>query len=117
MIDDKYVGAGGRTDLINYHDTTPQHLVKTNLGWDRDAWSTDIFLQFQSDTIGLRRFGPRRFFVPISSFATADARVAYRLSDNVTLAISGQNLLNGSQQQTSGPDVERQFFVTLSITG
>ena len=117
MIDDQYVGAGSRTDLINYHDTTPQHLVKTNIGWDRGEWSTDVFLQYQSETIGLRRFGPKRLFVPIGSFATVDARVAYRLSDAVTLSISGQNLLNGSQQQTSGPDVERQFFVTLSITG
>jgi len=117
IINDKYARAGSRTDLINYQDTTPQHVVKTNLGWDWSSWSADLFLQFQSDTVGLRRFGTLRIFVPIAAYSTVDARLAYRLSDSITLALSGQNLLVGTQQQTSGPDVERQFFVTLSYGG
>ncbi|MDR3526038.1 MAG: TonB-dependent receptor [Rhizomicrobium sp.] len=117
VINDKYTHGGSRTDLINYQDTTPQHVVKTNLGWDSEPWSADVFLQFQSDTQGLRRIGPFRIPVPIGSFATVDARLSYRLTDSITVALSGQNLLLGTQQQTSGPEVERQFFVSLSYGG
>lgn len=121
VIKDKYVHAGSRTDLVNYQDTTPQHVVKSNLGWDNGVWSVDLFLQYQSDSAGLRRFQPGegsgRILVPVGAFTTVDARLAYRLLDNVTLALSGQNLFNGVQQQTSGPDVERQVFITLSIGG
>ncbi len=117
VINDKYTHGGSRTDLINYQDTTPQHVVKTNLGWDMEAWSADVFLQFQSDTQGLRRIGPFPVPVPIGAYSTVDARLAYRLTDGITVALSGQNLLVGTQQQTSGPEVERQFFVTISYGG
>jgi len=40
--------------------------------------------------------------------------LAYRLSDHLVLSVSGQDLTNAQQQQTSGPDVERRLFATLS---
>jgi hypothetical protein len=45
-----------------------------------------------------------------------DGRVAYRLMDWATLSVSGQNLLQSPQKQTSGAAVERQVFATLSVT-
>jgi len=117
LINDKYVKAGGRTDLVNYEDTTPQHVVKADLGWDSQPWSADLFLNYQSDSAGLRHVGPGRILVPVGAYASVDARLGYRFNDHVMLSLSGQNLLEGSQQQTSGPAVERQFFVTLSVNG
>jgi iron complex outermembrane receptor protein len=115
-IDDNYGSSGsGRNDLISYKDTTPEHVVKAGLGWNMGDWEADLFLHYQSNTSGLRSMGQRRDLVPVGAYATADARLAYRLTDNVTLAVSGQNLIDSPQQQTSGPQVERQFFVTLTI--
>jgi iron complex outermembrane receptor protein len=113
-INDKYTKSA-RADLINYEDTTPQHVVKAGLGWDGYGWETDMFLNYQSNSAGLRRVWPQRVLVPIGAFVSFDARIAYKFSDYMTLAVSGQNLFQGAQQQTSGPEVQRQFFVTLSV--
>jgi iron complex outermembrane receptor protein len=115
MIDDDYVRGGGRSDLINYEDTTPKDLVKAGLGWSSGPWEANVFMQFQSESAGLRRVGPFRLLFPVHPFTTFDARLAYKIADHWTLAVSGRDLVNAEQQQTSGPDVQRQFFVTLSI--
>ena len=115
-INDSYGASGSdRNDLISYKDTTPAHVVNAGLGWDMGDWEADVFLHYQSDTSGLRSMGQKRVLVPVGAYATADARLAYRLTDAITLAISGQNLIDSPQPQTSGPQVERQFFVTLTI--
>lgn len=115
IINDNYSRGGGRTDLINYEDTTPQHVVKAGLGWHSGRWEANGFLLYQSDSAGLRRVGPFRQLVPIGAYTTVDARLGYRLTDRLTLAVSGRDFGNGQQQQTSGPDVQRQYFVTLSF--
>lgn len=55
--------------------------------------------------------------VPLSAFAAIDGRAAYRLNKGWTFAISGQNIAHARQQQTAGPDVERQImgFVSYSF--
>jgi hypothetical protein len=53
--------------------------------------------------------------VPVGAYAALDGRLAYRLADWATIAVSGKNLLQSTQRQTSGPDVERQVFATLSV--
>jgi iron complex outermembrane receptor protein len=115
IIDDNYAKGIVRTDLVNYEDTTPKHVLKAGLGYAAGRWQIDGHMQFQSDSAGLRRVGQSRLMVPIQPFSTMDARIAYRLTDQLTLAVSGQNLLNAQQQQTSGPEVERQIFATLSF--
>jgi iron complex outermembrane receptor protein len=115
IINDDYVRGLVRTDLVNYQDTTPQHVVKAGLGWSSGPWEANAFLHYQSESAGLRRVGLFRVLVPVQPFASVDARLGYRLTDRLTLAISGRDLFNAQQQQTSGPDVQRQFFVSLGF--
>jgi hypothetical protein len=44
-----------------------------------------------------------------------DARLGYRLSDRIDLALSGQGLTHAEQRQTAAPAVERRIFGTLQI--
>jgi hypothetical protein len=46
---------------------------------------------------------------------SVDGRVAYRLTDWVTIAVSGQNLLQSPQMQTTGLAVERQIIAAVSV--
>ncbi len=108
------VSASG-TDFIDYQRMTPKHLLKAGLGWASDRWEADAYLNWQSDTGGMVLAGLNTMPVPVGSFATADARIAYRLADWATLAVSGQNLLQDQQRQTSGPDVGRQIFLSLTL--
>ena len=60
-------------------------------------------------------FAPAGKFVRIPDYVSVDARIAYHVTDNLTLAFSGQNLLQSPQKQTSAPEVERRVFVTASV--
>ena len=113
--DDFLPFAVGGVDVADYEHTTPKHLIKGNLGWARGGWEVDTYLNYQSATFGLRNTaGIATGLVPVGAYVSLDARVAYRLTDWATLAVSGQNLLQSPQQQTSGPAVERRVFATLS---
>lgn len=107
--------AKGGADYVDCEHTTPKHLAKGSIGWSSGNWEVDTFLSYQSGVSGLRMTGLSTYLVPIGAYASLDGRLAYRLTDWATIAVSGQNLLQTSQQQTSGPFVERQVFATLTV--
>ncbi len=53
--------------------------------------------------------------MPIPAYVSMDARIAYRVNDNLTLALSGQNLLQSPQKQTSSAQVERSVNFTATV--
>ena len=115
LVDDDFLPiAEGGTDVVDYEHTTPKHLVKVGLGWTSDSWEADTYLDYQSSTFGLRTTGIATSLVPVGPYVSLDGRVAYRLTDWAMLAVSGQNLLQSPQRQTSGPAVERRVFATIS---
>lgn len=116
FVDDDFPpSAAGGVDNADYEHTTPKHLVKAGLGWARGGWQADTYLDYQPKTLGLRNTGTGTELVPVGAYVSLDGRIAYRLTDWATLAVSGQNLLQSPQQQTSGPAVERRVFATLSV--
>ena len=52
----------------------------------------------------------------IGAYASLAGRVAYTFDHGLTVALSGQNLGANRQRQTSGLEVERRVFLTLSKT-
>jgi outer membrane receptor for ferrienterochelin and colicins len=117
IADDFSASAIGGTRFIDFQHGTPKHVVKTNLGWARGRWEADVYLYYQSATDGLEAlpFAVGTFLTPIGAYVSTDARVAYRLTDWATLSVSGQNLLQSPQKQTSGPAVERRVFATITV--
>jgi outer membrane receptor protein involved in Fe transport len=49
------------------------------------------------------------------NYVLADARVGYRLSDNVTVALSAQQFNVSHLTVSAGPPVERRLFVTVVL--
>jgi iron complex outermembrane receptor protein len=107
--------AAGDMSYLDYQHTTPRHVVKAGLGWTRGDWEADAYLGYQSNTSGLMRSTAGTALVPVGAYVSLDGRLAYRLTDWATIALSGKDLLQSTQRQTSGPDVERQVFATLSV--
>jgi outer membrane receptor protein involved in Fe transport len=99
----------------DFQHVTPKHQIKANLGWTLDAWEADAALYYQSATQGLFPTPTGTGLIPISNYVNADARVGYRINRNLLLSVSGQNLLESEQVQTSGPAIERRVFVNLSV--
>ncbi len=105
------------TVMIDYEHTNPVHVVKANLGWAQGPWEIDGYLRYQSRTGSIQggsAFFPVGTLVRIPDYVTADARIAYRITERLTLALSGQNLLDLPQMQTSAAEVERRVYVTAS---
>jgi iron complex outermembrane receptor protein len=104
------------TTLVEFENTAPRHVVNASVGWSGGRWEADGFLRYQSrfegvaatpDVVG--------FLEPISDFVTLDARLGYRLNDRLAFSISGQNLSQDTQRQTSGVDVERRIFGSVEF--
>jgi iron complex outermembrane receptor protein len=103
---------------VDFQHVTPKHVVKANLGWASGPWEIDAYAYYQSPTRGLEAgpFALVSFLSPVPDYLSLDARIAYRLTDWATLAISGQNLGVSPQQQTAGPKVERRVFASLTVS-
>jgi len=117
ITDHRRPGLPVSTTLTDFEHMNPKHVIKGNLGWSHGAWELDGYLQYQSDFYLVQATGSfgQGALVPISDYISVDGRVAYRFSNKVTLALSGQNLLNKEQQQTSAAAVERRVLATVSV--
>ncbi|HMH63941.1 MAG TPA: TonB-dependent receptor [Rhizomicrobium sp.] len=102
--------------LTDFQHVTPRHQIKANLGWVLGAWETDAAVYYQSATQGLYSTPTGASLTPVKAYFNADARIGYRINNNLTLSVSGQNLLQSQQVQTSGPAIERRIFVNLAAT-
>ena len=100
----------------DFQHTTPNHIVKANVGWASGPWEADLFGQYQSGAYGLITLpgGVGSALTKIDGYADFDARVAYKATDWLTLSLSGQNITESTQRQTSQPDVERTVFGALT---
>ncbi|MDR3516594.1 MAG: TonB-dependent receptor [Azospirillaceae bacterium] len=102
--------------IADFQHTTPTHTVKANLGWSHGPWEIDTYLQYKSNFEGIQPSSTGGYYLtPISNYVAVDARVGYKLTDWATIAVSGQNITQASQHQTSGANVERQVFGSFSV--
>jgi outer membrane receptor for ferrienterochelin and colicins len=103
--------------LADCEHTNPVHIMDASLGWAHGPWEINGHLRYSSDHSSIRGIPsliPSGSLVHIPGYVTADARIACQLTDKLTLAVSGDNLLTASQRQTSSAAVERQVMLTLS---
>jgi iron complex outermembrane receptor protein len=123
MITDHLLpGQGIAISGVDFQHTEPNHIVKANLGWAHGPWEIDSFAQYKSSFYGVipgpaaaaGAFGSGQL-TPISDYVAFDGRVAYKVTDWATLALSAQNLSQSTQKQTAGSNVERQVFGSVTI--
>jgi outer membrane receptor for ferrienterochelin and colicins len=117
QIDDFFpTGLSSTSTYIDFENTVPHHVVKANLGWASGPWEIDGYLTYQSQT--LQFFSPSTTsvtLVPVNDWVSLDGRIGYKLNERFTFALSGQNLATSMQHQTSGPQVERRVFGSVTI--
>jgi outer membrane receptor protein involved in Fe transport len=101
---------------LGFKEMTPIHVINASLGWSSGPWQIDTFARWQSSSTGFANDGTG-IFVPvrIGSYLSLDARIGYNITDNLTLAVSGQQLTMNSQRQTALGDVDRRLLGTVSV--
>jgi outer membrane receptor protein involved in Fe transport len=101
----------------NFAQGTPTHVVVLGGGYTYGPWEFDVQSRWQSWYLDYRSSIGSVVLVPIvvGNYLTADARIGYRLTDNVTVALSAQQFNVSHLTVTAGPPVERRVFVTVVL--
>lgn len=99
-----------------FEESTPRHSVNAQVGYAIDKWEFDLFGKYvsSSDRIRARTTAPLNFLQPVDDYITASARIGYKLTDEFSLALQGQDIQENELQQTQAPKTERRVFLTLS---
>jgi iron complex outermembrane receptor protein len=109
--DEPTAGFSPTVRLANFSATTPETRANVSFGWANAQWAADGFFHYTGDHKAYLSTGA---LVSVEDYVTLGGRVARTFDHGLTLAVSGQNLTDGHQRQTSGLEVERRAFVTLS---
>ena len=99
---------------LDYARSAPEHQLRLNLGYTNDKWEADLHAQFVTSTDMLRLTTVLER-VHAGAFYSLGGRVGYKLTDNITVALSGTNLTRGVTNGSAYPAVERQLL--LNFTG
>jgi hypothetical protein len=104
------------TSTVDYADSTPNHVVIGGIGYSRDKWETDLMARWQSSFLDYRLNAQRTALLPIEvdNYITMTARIGYRLSETLTIALTAQQLNSEYLIETAGPPVERQIILSLT---
>jgi len=100
---------------VDFQHTTPVHTVNASLGWSRGNWEADGSLRYESSIYGFTSRFLTGALTKIDNYVTLDGRLGYKATDRVTLSLTGQNLTQATQRQTSGPDVERRVIGSVGV--
>ena len=98
---------------LAYKHASPRHLLIGRLGWAQGSWEVDLFGRYTTHMEGWRATAAGYNLVQVDDVVSLAARAAYRLTQNVTLALEGSNILQERQRQSIGAEAERRVFLSL----
>ena len=101
----------------NFQQGTPTHVVVLSGGYTYERWEFDVQSKWQSWFLDYRANPNAVTLLPVkvSDYFLADARVGYRVSDNITVALSALQFNASSLQVSAGPPIQRRVFLSLTI--
>jgi len=105
------------TSIVEYAHSTPNNVVIGGIGYSRDRLELDLLARWQSSYLDFR-VNPQRtglVAVNIDNYVTMTARVGYRLTDTLTLALTAQQFAQDQLVETAGPPVQRQIIASLTV--
>jgi outer membrane receptor for ferrienterochelin and colicins len=112
----RIIDSQGVLDNVNYQESAPQHHYRLLVGYTEDPWEIDANGQLLSSTNMLRSAdgGQTWSNMPADGYATFGGRLGYKITENITAAVSGLNLNRRVIGTSPYPAIERQGFMTLT---
>jgi iron complex outermembrane receptor protein len=103
-------------NAVDYARSTPRHVIIASLGYSRERLEIDVMGRWQSSYRDFRGAGIGVPLQPVevSNYIALNSRIAYQLTDKLTLALTLQQFNTSRALQTAGPPVERRAFVSVS---
>ena len=104
------------TSPIDYAHSVPRHVVLGGVGYTHGRLELDLLARWQSSYRDFQSTPVPLILrsVEVREYLSLDGRIGYRLTENLSLALSVQQLNSARQLQTAAPPVERRAIVSLS---
>jgi iron complex outermembrane recepter protein len=98
----------------DYQDSQPQNEANAQMSFEQGRWLAGLEAHFQSESheLALEPTG----FQPqdIKSFVDAGAKIGFRVIDHTWLSLSGTNLFQSAQRESSIGEIDRRIVVNLT---
>src|SRR3546814_5127826 len=98
---------------------TPEHKIRAQLSYERDAWLATVTARYASAakqlvSPELLTGGPMSLF-GVGGAVALDAKLAFKAGDKLTFAIAGENLTDARGADLSPVPAERRLRATIQI--
>ncbi len=105
------------TSPVAYTISAPRSVVIGGVGWTHDRLEADLQARWQSSFLDYRGTPTPPYLLPVSidNYITMNARIGYRLTDNLTIALTARQFNQSSLVETAGPPVQRQIIASLTL--
>nr|WP_321983071.1 TonB-dependent receptor [uncultured Lichenicoccus sp.] len=101
----------------DYQNGAPAHVVVLGAGYTRGPWEMDLQGRWQSHFTDFRANpnGATLLPVTIGNYVVLNARLAYKVTRNATLALSALQFDNSQILEAAAPPVERRIFLSATV--
>ncbi len=105
------------SSIVEYAHSAPENVVIGGIGYTRDKLELDLVARWQSSYLDFRLNPDRTALLPVDvdSYVTMNARVGYRLTDAVLMAVTAQQFNRSQLIETAGPLVERRIIASITV--
>ena len=104
------------TGIVDYDHSAPSHVVIGGIGYSADKWELDLMGRRQSSDVDYRLDPTRTMLLAenVDNYVTMNARIGYRVTEHVTVAVTAQQFNAPYLAETAGPPVQRQILLSLT---
>ena len=108
------VSAAFRPSPLDLKHASPRHIASARLGWSRGPVELNVFARYASLMQGARAINEvDSVLVRSKDYVSVAARLGYRMTERLTLALEGENLLHERQEQSFALRAERRVYLSL----
>ncbi|MCI3135645.1 TonB-dependent receptor plug domain-containing protein, partial [Phenylobacterium aquaticum] len=99
--------------LAAFGETSPKYRSNLSVGWTNDRWAADVYVHSVSK---FNSYTANQTLEPVAGYTSVAARVGYQTASGLTLALSGQNLLDDGQFQAKSTGLAAERRILLSVS-
>jgi outer membrane receptor for ferrienterochelin and colicins len=103
------------TSPVAFAHSVPRHILTAGIGYTWEKLELDLMGRWQSSYLDFQSTGVGTFTpVEIRNYLILNARAGFRLTDNLTLAVTAQQFNTSRLLQSAGPPVERRIIAGVT---
>jgi len=106
----------GFSQVLNYDHGAPANVIDMGGGYSWGKFELDAEARWQSHFTDYGSTADNGVQpIPISNYLTMNARIGYRVTDNITVGLVGEQLTQAQIQEAAGTPVQRRITATVIV--